>query len=89
MNVTGFYDGWAEFSLSQWEWMECFDRNFHNLCLNVHMSTHDMDSQQWLLKIEERKTIEKDNRKNAYSDKNILLSFSKSYDDWNDGWWFE
>lgn len=84
MNVAEFYDGWPKISLAQREWMECFDRNLHNLCLNVHMSTHDMDSQQWLLKIEESKTIEKDNRKNTYSDENIL--FSKSYVNWNDDW---
>ncbi len=54
--------------------MECFDRNFHNLGLNIHMSKHDMDSQQWLFKNEESKTIGKDNRKKAGSNENILLS---------------
>lgn len=65
MNVAGFYDGWPEFNLAHWEWMECFDRNFHNLGLNIHMSKHDMDSQQWLFKNEESKPIGKDNRKKS------------------------
>lgn len=57
-------------------WLRGNGWDVHNLCLNGHMSKHHMDSQQWLFKNEESKTIEKDNRKKAGTDENTLSYFN-------------